>query len=76
MSPYHHSLITSEMENYDLSDKGVNETRTFGDGLSPGRCSIEMQCGSGHHQTTAKGLIKKDNSETTRKFINTILMNT
>ena len=53
VSPYHHSLITSEMENCDLSDNGVNETRTFGNGLSPGRCSMETQRGPGRHQTTA-----------------------
>ena len=31
----------------------MNETRTFGDGLSPGRCSMETQRGPGRHQTTA-----------------------
>ena len=46
------------MENCDLSDNGVNETRTFGDGLSPGRCSMETHRVPGRHQATATARIR------------------
>ena len=42
-----------KMSNIALSDNGVNEAGTNGEGLSPGRCPIDEQGGPGRNHDTA-----------------------
>ena len=41
------------MTNKSKPNNGMNETGASREGLSPGRCPIGEQDGSGHHRTTA-----------------------
>ena len=41
------------MATIDLPNKGVNETRSQCEGLSPGRCPMEEQRGPSRHPATA-----------------------
>ena len=43
----------SEMSRMNISNNGVNGTRTSSDGVAPGRCTTLQQGGLGRHQATA-----------------------
>ena len=58
------------MSNESFSINSVKEAGTNGgENLSPGRCPIEQQGGSGRHRTTAKGCRRRKWSQEANRIV-------
>ena len=59
----------SVMSTSDVPNNGVNETRSINEGLSPGRCPTEEQCGPGRHPATAPKIQRRKWSQEENRIV-------